>query len=127
MGGEKHEGSDEPDIGRKGHLCQVRTSKTASRGEKIQLKTDFHKHLQTSNLISPKQQLQCHEAHNTVKTSRVSENNRPTNKEACDQLPSKTMETQRPAEFKHPASSIKRSQIHRQSKSSDGWERMRPE
>lgn len=47
MGGEKHEG--EPDMGRKGNLCQVRISKTASRGKKFQLKTDFHKHLQASN------------------------------------------------------------------------------
>lgn len=52
MGGEKHEGSDEPDIGRKGYLCQVRISKTASRGEKKQFSvknTDFHKHLHASN------------------------------------------------------------------------------
>lgn len=41
MGGEKHEGSDEPDIGRKSHLCQVRISKTAGKKSNFQLKTQI--------------------------------------------------------------------------------------
>lgn len=79
--------------------------------------TDFHKHLQASNPEnSLVQNSSCNVTrHNTGHTSqqllpaRVSKNNRLVNKKACDHTKRETMETQRPAELKDPASSIRRS------------------